>query len=410
MLPSRSGSSAARPAPRPSVPVPERPRRERGTLVVAPAGYGESREGRPLGCFGEGDVLVVAGMHGDEPETTVVRVGRAARPAGPTRCAAPSCWRRTPTASSAARAATPRGSISTATSPPPTGARGRRSTAGSSTGRRTWSWTRAEGRDPSPRRPPSSSSSSASRRAPWWPCTRRCAAWTTPTPRRSGGGSPQRSGLPLVPDVGYPVPGSLGTWGRERGVPIVTYELPPVACRCSCATTGPWSPSCSPRRRAHGAPSRATLSRPDGGRDGQIEGALGLGHGNDVGDVALGEPGMGHQVLVRRLERAAPVERHAAHEGEVLAEEGDEGDRVAVVVRHPEGEDPPAEAHRLQGVGERAHLVPDRLDHHVGPVVGRGWRPSSRSAPRPPRRRRSPRPRRGGRSRPRPSRGRRRGP
>lgn len=35
----------------------------------------------------------------------------------------------------------------------------------------------------------------------------------------------QRSGLPLVPDVGYPTPGSFGTWGAEQGLPVVTYEF-----------------------------------------------------------------------------------------------------------------------------------------------------------------------------------------
>ncbi len=34
-----------------------------------------------------------------------------------------------------------------------------------------------------------------------------------------------RSGLPLVSGVGYPTPGSLGTWCAERGLPIVTLEL-----------------------------------------------------------------------------------------------------------------------------------------------------------------------------------------
>ena len=37
----------------------------------------------------------------------------------------------------------------------------------------------------------------------------------------------QRTGLPLVPDVGYPTPGSLGTWAAERNLPIVTWEFPP---------------------------------------------------------------------------------------------------------------------------------------------------------------------------------------
>lgn len=34
-----------------------------------------------------------------------------------------------------------------------------------------------------------------------------------------------RTGLPLVRDVGYPTPGSFGTWGGERGLEVVTYEL-----------------------------------------------------------------------------------------------------------------------------------------------------------------------------------------
>ena len=36
----------------------------------------------------------------------------------------------------------------------------------------------------------------------------------------------QRTGLPLVKDVGYPTPGSFGTWGAEQGIGVVTYELP----------------------------------------------------------------------------------------------------------------------------------------------------------------------------------------
>lgn len=36
----------------------------------------------------------------------------------------------------------------------------------------------------------------------------------------------ERTGLPLVPDVGYATPGSFGTWGAEQGLPVVTYEFP----------------------------------------------------------------------------------------------------------------------------------------------------------------------------------------
>jgi protein MpaA len=36
----------------------------------------------------------------------------------------------------------------------------------------------------------------------------------------------EKTGLPLVSDVGYPTPGSFGTWGGEKGIPVVTYEFP----------------------------------------------------------------------------------------------------------------------------------------------------------------------------------------
>lgn len=36
----------------------------------------------------------------------------------------------------------------------------------------------------------------------------------------------EKTGLPLVSDVGYPTPGSFGAWGGERGLNVVTYEFP----------------------------------------------------------------------------------------------------------------------------------------------------------------------------------------
>jgi len=35
-----------------------------------------------------------------------------------------------------------------------------------------------------------------------------------------------QTGLPLLSDVGYPTPGCFGDWGREHGMSVVTYELP----------------------------------------------------------------------------------------------------------------------------------------------------------------------------------------
>lgn len=39
----------------------------------------------------------------------------------------------------------------------------------------------------------------------------------------------RQTGMPLVRDVGYPTPGSFGTWGTEHDVPVVTYEFPLAA-------------------------------------------------------------------------------------------------------------------------------------------------------------------------------------
>ncbi|HEX9164504.1 MAG TPA: murein tripeptide amidase MpaA [Gemmatimonadales bacterium] len=38
-----------------------------------------------------------------------------------------------------------------------------------------------------------------------------------------------RTRMPLVRDVGYPTPGSFGSWGTDHGVPVVTYEFPIAA-------------------------------------------------------------------------------------------------------------------------------------------------------------------------------------
>ncbi len=39
----------------------------------------------------------------------------------------------------------------------------------------------------------------------------------------------ERSGLPLVESVGYATPGSMGTWSAEQGIPILTWEFAPEA-------------------------------------------------------------------------------------------------------------------------------------------------------------------------------------
>ena len=36
-----------------------------------------------------------------------------------------------------------------------------------------------------------------------------------------------KTGLPMVPSVGYPTPGSFGSWCSDNGIGILTWELPP---------------------------------------------------------------------------------------------------------------------------------------------------------------------------------------
>ena len=206
--------------------VSGRPRRERGTLRAASTTYGESREGRPLECFGSGDVLVVAGVHGDEPETTVV-VSAALRALRPDalRCAV-------------VLAANPDGLVR--------GTRGNAAGVDLNRNLPTADWRAGETLHRWELHGPSDVALDTGRGPGSEPETRaliglverlapravvalhaplRCVDDPDATPL--GRWLAQRSGLPLVPDVGYPVPGSLGTWGRERGVPVVTYELPP---------------------------------------------------------------------------------------------------------------------------------------------------------------------------------------
>jgi murein peptide amidase A len=49
----------------------------------------------------------------------------------------------------------------------------------------------------------------------------------------------QRTGMPLVRDVGYPTPGSFGSWGAEHGVPVITYEFPVIATEDAMRTHVP---------------------------------------------------------------------------------------------------------------------------------------------------------------------------
>ena len=48
-----------------------------------------------------------------------------------------------------------------------------------------------------------------------------------PVDSKFGRWAAERSGLPLVESVGYATPGSMGTWAAELGIPIITWEFAP---------------------------------------------------------------------------------------------------------------------------------------------------------------------------------------
>lgn len=54
-----------------------------------------------------------------------------------------------------------------------------------------------------------------------------------------GGWLAAETGLPRVATVGYPTPGSFGTWTRERDLPCVTHELPVLGISNLIARQGP---------------------------------------------------------------------------------------------------------------------------------------------------------------------------
>jgi protein MpaA len=60
-------------------------------------------------------------------------------------------------------------------------------------------------------------------------------------PRRSHQGKllSERSGLELVDDIGYPTPGSFGTWASENDQHLITFELPRLSIEELCHTFSP---------------------------------------------------------------------------------------------------------------------------------------------------------------------------
>ncbi len=203
-------------------------RRERGVIRHVSSGYGFSVEGLPLTVYlpdGAGtEIVVLASIHGDEAETTVV-VSEALRciPRGDLRAAVILCGN-------------PDGMLR--------GTRGNARGVDLNRNLPTSNWSadpvfyktrENDARDIalSPGAKPASEPETAAL----------LALLETLKPRAmvslhaalacidDAGGShlgrqlAARTGLPLLTEIGYPTPGSMGTWAGERGMGLVTWEL-----------------------------------------------------------------------------------------------------------------------------------------------------------------------------------------
>ncbi|MEE4218313.1 MAG: murein tripeptide amidase MpaA [Xanthomonadales bacterium] len=205
------------------------PRPRRGILRHPPHDYGSSLRGTPLQVYGPAtgpvDILIMAAMHGDECDTTVV-LSEALRSV-PETCA------KNPVILSV----NPDGAL-----------RGTRCNAAGVDLNRNWptaNWCadpvyyRGHGQE----RQEIELSTGAS--AASEPETRSLlglvqklrpravislhaplACIEDPDARPLGRWIAEQVPLPLVPDVGYATPGSFGTWCVEQGINIITWELP----------------------------------------------------------------------------------------------------------------------------------------------------------------------------------------
>lgn len=204
------------------------PRRDRGTIRHAATVYGASVEGAPLHVYlpesGRTELVILAAIHGDEAETTVV-VSEALRclPPGELRAAVILC-------------ANPDGLLR--------GTRGNARGVDLNRNFPTSNWTpepvfyksRAnDARDIalSPGAHPASEPETAAllalleRLQPRSVITLHSAlacvddAGSSPLGRKLA----DACALPLLHEIGYPTPGSMGTWASERGLNLATLEL-----------------------------------------------------------------------------------------------------------------------------------------------------------------------------------------
>ena len=205
-------------------------RSETGVIRHVPYRYGESLTGTSLECYGPGsgpvDMLVFASIHGDESDTTVV-LSHALRSIGEAELVNPVVLCANPDGTVRCTRCNARGvdlnrNLPTANWSPETvlyrGHGGERREIELGTGEHGGSEpeTMALVNLVERLRPRSVVSLHAPLACVEDPAEKPLASWIA-----------DEVGLPMVPDVGYETPGSFGTWCVERGINIVTWELPP---------------------------------------------------------------------------------------------------------------------------------------------------------------------------------------
>jgi len=206
-----------------------RPSSERGVLRHEPTVFGRSVRGAPLEVFEPAraftDLLVVAGVHGEEGESvTVLSAALRSLPDGALAC--PVVLALNPDGLARGTRGNARGvdlnrNLPTSTwRPDPV----------------CYRWTLEDERDValSPGDAPGSEPETQAflsllerlRPAVVLSLHAPLACVDDPADTRLGRWLAEQAGLPHVAGVGYPTPGSFGTWGAEHDVVVVTYELP----------------------------------------------------------------------------------------------------------------------------------------------------------------------------------------
>ena len=213
-------------------PLTLRPRHQRGALVLEPRSFGESVLGTALEYWPQSDqrcdLLLLAGQHGEEPDCTVI-LSRALR-------ALPQ----------------PAEMVATVLALNPDGlVRGTRGNANGVDLNRNfptsnWSADPTSYRWNHDAKPPDDRIALSPGSAPGSePETRALidlvsalrpkqivtlhgplACIDDPDQSALGQWLAEQTSMPLVTDIGYPTPGSFGTWCGENSIPIITWEFP----------------------------------------------------------------------------------------------------------------------------------------------------------------------------------------